>query len=99
MSPPHPRALVRPMPSERTAVGATGLMIAALVVLGGCSFSRSGGYFEDDGPGRHAPDVTKIPDAVPKSEPRAARGNRPYDVYGKTYTPLSDARGYRERGV
>jgi rare lipoprotein A len=75
-------------------------ILIALFALGACSTSpRSGRYFEDDGPGGKAPDVDNIPDAVPKSEPLAARGNKPYSVYGVQYVPLADARGYRERGV
>ncbi len=85
------------LPASATTLA---LLLAALLVLGGCSFSRtSGGYFEDDGPGRIPPDVANIPDAVPKKEPRAARGNKPYAVYGTNYTPLADASGYKERGV
>jgi len=74
-------------------------VLASLLALDGCSVSRSGGYFEDDGPGRTPPDVATIADAVPRKEPLASHGNKPYEVYGKTYAPLADARGYRERGV
>jgi rare lipoprotein A len=75
------------------------LVLGVVLALGGCTTSRSGGYFEDDGPGRTPPDVANTPDAVPKFEPRAASGNKPYAVAGKSYTPLADAQGYRERGV
>ena len=44
-------------------------------------------------------DVSKIPDAIPKQEPRAATGNKAYTALGVRYTPMADARGYRERGV
>ncbi len=90
------------MPTIRTPTPTALLVfvLASLVALDGCSTSRnSGKYFEDDGPGRTSPDVANIPDAVPKAEPRAPRGNKPYAVYGVNYVPLADARGYRERGV
>lgn len=46
------------------------------------------------------PDVATIPDAVPRIEPRSARGNPPfYEVFGKRYFVLSSADGYLERGV
>ena len=46
------------------------------------------------------PDVSTIPDAVPKAEPRSARGNPAfYDVLGKRYFVLATAEGYLERGV
>ena len=72
-----------------------------LALLSACgTLSRSGGYFEDDGPETNPPaDVANIPDAVPKTEPRSATGNNPYAVYGVTYSPLTDSRGYRERGI
>lgn len=45
-------------------------------------------------------DIGAIPDAVPKPEPRSARGNPPfYTVLGKRYFVLSTADGYHERGV
>lgn len=45
-------------------------------------------------------DVAAIPDAVPRAEPRSAKGNPPfYDVLGKRYFVLSTAAGYVERGV
>ena len=41
------------------------------------------------------PDVSQIPDAVPRLEPLSRGGNRPtYEVWGKTYQVLPDARGY-----
>ena len=44
--------------------------------------------------------IDAIPDAVPKAEPRSARGNPPfYDVYGQRYFVLPAATGYLERGV
>ncbi|MDO8705158.1 MAG: septal ring lytic transglycosylase RlpA family protein, partial [Sulfuricaulis sp.] len=76
-------------------------LVPLIALLSACgTLSRSGGYFEDDGPEHRPPaDIANIPDAVPKPEPRAASGNNPYAVYGVTYTPLADTSGYRERGV
>ncbi|WP_458525915.1 septal ring lytic transglycosylase RlpA family protein [Onishia taeanensis] len=46
------------------------------------------------------PDVAKVPDAVPRPEPRARGGNRSrYEVWGKTYHVLDDPRGYRQEGI
>lgn len=45
-------------------------------------------------------DWSKIPDAVPRWEPRARYGNHsPYTVLGKTYTVLPSNAGYRETGI
>ncbi len=52
-------------------------------------------------PPRSAPvDPHSIPDAVPRIEPRSAHGNPVfYDALGQRYYILSNADGYRERGV
>lgn len=62
--------------------------------------SGRGGYYQDDGPGDHPPDgLLDLPDAVPKVEPYSATGNKPYVVFGKTYTPLVDQQPFKQRGV
>ena len=74
--------------------------VAAALLIGACSTAPRGGYYRDDGPpGRVPVDVARVPDAVPRAEPLSAHGNKPYTVFGVTYRPLADARGYRERGV
>ena len=45
-------------------------------------------------------DISHVPDAVPRAEPRSAHGNPPfYDALGRRYFVLSSADGYDERGV
>jgi len=62
--------------------------------------SGRGGYYQDDGPGENPPDgLHDVPDAEPKVEPALPRANRPYTVFGKTYTPIADDRPFRQRGV
>ena len=75
--------------------------LLASIALAACStVPRGGGYYLDDGPDAAAAmDVSKVPDAVPKREPRAAYGNNTYTALGTRYTPMPDAKGYRERGV
>lgn len=71
-----------------------------LLVLGACVNTPSSVQKgqQDSGPER-AMDVSHIPDAVPRWEPRTAAGNKsPYTVLGKTYQVLSSADDYRERG-
>jgi rare lipoprotein A len=42
----------------------------------------------------------EVPDAVPRYEPRAQRGNPPfYNVFGKRYYVMASSVGYLERGV
>ncbi|KFF48696.1 hypothetical protein GY26_12555 [Gammaproteobacteria bacterium MFB021] len=79
-------------------------MLAAALLLSGCAGGPGG-----SGGGRYAAsqdgypdaprDVSRVPDAVPKVEPRSRSGNRPtYRVWGKTYHVLSDPSGYVAEG-
>jgi rare lipoprotein A len=62
--------------------------------------SGRGGYYMDDGPGDAPPEgLMDVPDAEPRIEPYANRGNKPYTVFGKTYTPAIDERPFKQRGV
>ena len=46
------------------------------------------------------PDVSQIPDAVPRVEAPSRGGNRAvYEVWGKSYRVLPDARGYTQQGT
>jgi rare lipoprotein A (peptidoglycan hydrolase) len=46
------------------------------------------------------PDFSKIPEPVPKNEPRSLYGNKsPYTVLGQTYNVLPTPKGYVERGI
>jgi rare lipoprotein A len=59
-----------------------------------------GGYYKDDGPGeKPPPNLADIPDAVPKAESPHRYANKPYQVFGKDYTPMASAQAYRERGT
>jgi rare lipoprotein A len=59
-----------------------------------------GGYYKDDGPGeKPPPNLAEIPDAVPRIEPPHRYANRPYQVFGKDYTPIAAQQPYRERGA
>ena len=59
-----------------------------------------GGYLAGDGPGADAPaNLDEIPDAVPRSEPLHRYANRPYIALGKTYTPLTSAGAFKQRGI
>ncbi|MFO1338841.1 MAG: septal ring lytic transglycosylase RlpA family protein [Burkholderiaceae bacterium] len=88
-------------------------MLAGLLVLAGCSTTPSapGGAARGtrslpagaDGPppaGSDAPDVSQVPDAEPRLEPiRAGGPNKPYEVLGQTYTPMTTDEPLVERGL
>lgn len=62
--------------------------------------SGRGGYYQDDGPGDTPPDdLLDTPDAIPDVEPYSRHGNKPYVVFGKTYTPITDGRAFKQRGI
>ena len=55
---------------------------------------------QDSGPGGAPPDISKIPEPVPKPEPASVYGNKsPYTVLGQSYRVLPSASGYVERGI
>ena len=61
---------------------------------------RSGGYYQDDGPGLNPPaNLDQIPDAVPRREPLHRFANRPYTVLGRDFVPATELRPYKERGI
>ncbi|WP_430623903.1 septal ring lytic transglycosylase RlpA family protein [Marinimicrobium locisalis] len=54
---------------------------------------------QDRGPDRPV-DLSHVPDAEPREEPRTIAGNKnPYTVLGKTYHLMDDETGYKERGI
>ncbi len=74
-----------------------------IIMLSACSStptsSKKGAYYLDDGPPESSPDLTKVKDAVPRTEPLSATGNKPYVVFGKHYVPLKTNKGFRQKGV
>jgi len=62
--------------------------------------ARRGAYYLDDGPGANPPvDLASIPDAVPQPEPLLPRATRPYSVFGRQYTPMTQIEPFRQRGI
>ncbi len=54
----------------------------------------------DSAPSSVPVDISSIPDAVPRREPRSRYGNpTSYEVHGKRYRVLARADGYVERGI
>ncbi len=77
-------------------------LFLVLLILSACSSAppRGGGYYQDDGPQSSIPvDIWQVPEPTPKHEALSNYGNKPYTVFNKTYYPLKDVRGYRERGI
>ena len=62
---------------------------------------RGGAYYQDDGPGANPPpNLEATPDAAPADvPPLRSAANRPYVVFGKTYTPAAGNAPFRQRGT
>lgn len=86
-------------------------LFAVLLLLGGCAGESRipgetlpepsvAGDSGRDGAPPFRGDILRIPDAVPRPEPRTAAGNKsPYTVLGRTYTVRPVPAGHRERGL
>jgi rare lipoprotein A len=74
--------------------------IVALALLAACGSSpKKGGYYKDDGPGNPPSNLDRIADAKPRAEPLHRFANRPYEVFGKKYVPLSSVQPFHQRGL
>ena len=86
-------------------------LIGIVVLLGACASkpspstgakptARPGAYYKDDGPASAVPaDIDRIPDAVARSEPLHRFANRPYNVFGVEYRPMTSLGTLRQRGI
>lgn len=75
------------------------LIAVCLVILAGCA-SRSGGYYQDDGPRADVPaNIAAIPNATPRFEQHKPANFRPYSVFGVRYTPIGENQAYRQQGI
>ena len=63
--------------------------------------SGRGAYYKDDGPGDNPPEgLENTVDPIPTVENYSRSGNKPYVVFGKTYTPIADnTTPFSQRGV
>lgn len=81
----------------------TTLRVAAMPLIAacfaGCSTTSKITEPQDAAP-TNPIDVSSIPDAIPRTEPRSRYGNpESYVVYGKRYYTLPSSNGYSERGM
>jgi rare lipoprotein A len=76
------------------------LLLAALAAAGCATPAKRSPYYSDDGPPQSVPqDLDRVPDAVPRPEPPHRYANRPYSVFGETYTPVVNTQPFKQRGV
>jgi len=76
-------------------------LVTVLFGLAGCASKEAGRYSidQDHGPAEKV-DLSHVPDATPKYEPKSRGGNKsPYTVFGKQYYVMPTAADYRHRGT
>lgn len=74
--------------------------VICLTILNGCSgLSKAQRAVKNDGPPLVDRDVSKIPNATPKVEPKSKYGNpESYKVFGKKYKVMHSSKGYNKIG-
>ena len=94
-----PNRAISPMPGPGAQSSGHPKVDADLPVLPPAGSGR-GGYYQDDGPGDNPPaNLRDVPDAEVKLEPYSKYANRPYVVFGRTYTPMLTDEPFTQRGV
>ncbi len=78
-------------------------VVLVITILAGCASTPRGGAISrgGDGPGTNPPpNLAQVPDAEPRIEPvRSGGTNKPYEVFGRNYTPLLGDPAFTERGL
>lgn len=88
-----------PFPAPKTPLAKNPHLDPRLPVMPSAGSGR-GGYYLDDGPGDNPPaGLFDLPDPIVKNEALSRYGNKPYVVFGKTYTPMSGDTTFVQRGV
>ena len=75
--------------------------VALAALLVGCASVPGGAGSGRDGPEANPPpELARVPDAEPKLEPiRAGGPNKPYEVLGQNYVPITQDKPFAERGL
>ncbi len=102
--------LHRAAPLAWAARAPLALPLAAALLMAGCATgprpsaspaSAIAGSSDRDGPEARPPaDLASVPDAEPRLEPiRAGGPNKPYEVLGRSYVPITKDAPFTERGL
>jgi rare lipoprotein A len=95
-----PSPPVEPVPPAASATAGSGARAPEIRPPAKSAARRGGAFYLDDGPGDNPPpNLAEIPDAVPRTEPLHRFANRPYVVFGRSYTPMTERKPYKARGV
>ena len=73
-------------------------LVGSVAIIAACASTPSGDH--DGPPVRVPPELAGLRDAEPKVEPiRSGGPNRPYEVFGREYVPMTRDVAFRERGL
>jgi rare lipoprotein A len=88
-------------PTPRPATSPTHKPSSSAAVTLPKAESGRGGYYKDDGPGDNPPpNLESVVEPIPTLENYSRSGNKPYVVFGKTYTPITDPNmPFKQRGI
>jgi len=94
-SPPKVKPVIqeqsKPAPASTASTPVTKPATSTVPALPKANSGR-GAYYLDDGPGDEIPEgLESTVDPIPVVEPYSRTGNKPYKVFGKTYTPINDS--------
>ena len=88
-----------PPSAGRSTAGTSGASPKA-GATGPAPSARPGAYYKDVGPAANVPEgLDRVPDAAPRVETLHRFANRPYNVFGVDYAPLSSLAPLHQRGV
>lgn len=75
------------------------LLIFSVLLLVACGKSSVISSSRDSAPAKQV-DISRIPNAVPKSEPKSRYGNpASYEVFGKRYYVMDSSKGFVQKGI
>jgi len=77
------------------------LSLSLVLLISACGTAKNNRYsiHQDRAPDNNV-DISHVPDAIPRNEPRSKYGNpSSYKVRGRTYRVMNSSQGYKARGV
>lgn len=95
----HSMPRVTTIATRRRPIATATALLALAALLAGCG-SRAPLSGRDGPEARPPSGLHEVPDAVPRIEPiRSGGPNRPYEVLGQNYVPITQDRAFKERGL
>lgn len=75
-------------------------LLLPLLLAPACSFAPKKEAAPAPAPTGRPADLARVPDAVPRVEPRSKYGNmKTYEVFGKRYYVLNSSKGFKQQGI